>query len=246
MDFTLDMFEKLCESISKSDHKILTVKSYILSKNRPKKFIILRHDVDSKPEYALEMANIEKKYGLCSTYYFRNKPTLFNPKIMKEVESFGHEIGYHYECLDTAEGKYNKALEIFQRELTKFRKKFDIKTICSHGNTFTQWYNGDLWKKYDFKKFDLVGEAYQSIDFDSLVYFSDVGRKWNNPRLTQTKDLIELIKQGKEERMYILTHAATWTDNIKDWTRNFARMIAPRPVEKVVVRLKKKIGIGPW
>ena len=246
MDFTLNMFEKLCKTIATSDYKVLTVKAYILSKNKPKKFIILRHDVDSKPEYALKMAKIERKYGLYSTYYFRSKPYVFNVKIIKEVKSLGHEIGYHYECLDTAKGDYEKAIKIFQKELEEFRKIFDIKTICSHGNPFTPWYNGDLWKKYDFKDFGLIGEAYQSIDFNSLVYFSDAGGRWNDPRIRNTKKLIKLIESEKEKHIYILTHAGIWTDNFGDWSINFARAIAPRSVEKVVRWIKKKMGRELW
>jgi len=44
----------------------------------------------------------------------------------------GHEIGYHYEVLSKANGDYETAVELFEQELSEFRKITDVKTICMH------------------------------------------------------------------------------------------------------------------
>ncbi len=44
-------------------------------------FVILRHDVDRRPEMALEMAGMEKDMGIRATYYFRMMPGVFEPGI---------------------------------------------------------------------------------------------------------------------------------------------------------------------
>lgn len=62
--------------------------------------IILRHDVDCLPHFALQTALIEHELGIKGTYYFRVVPESFDLKIMQKIAGLGHEIGYHYEDVD--------------------------------------------------------------------------------------------------------------------------------------------------
>jgi len=41
------------------------------SLNSNEKYLILRHDIDSDPEMARQLFNIERKYGVRSSFYFR-------------------------------------------------------------------------------------------------------------------------------------------------------------------------------
>ena len=205
MDFTFNKYQKLCKSISNSDYQTLTMNEYFTSKKKPHKHILIRHDVDSEPNYALKMAKLENELNISSTYYFRHMEGLFLPELMENIASLGHEIGYHYEVLDKAFGNYELAINMFAKELSDFRNVCDIKTIAQHGspllgsvsatsvtgvyeiikniilnkNIFTKWVNVDLWKKYDLKDFGILGEAYVSFDFSKIEYLSDSGRSWN-------------------------------------------------------------------
>ena len=71
LDFTLQKYKELCEAILK-EYTPLTIESYLMKKPSGK-LVILRHDVDRKPETALRMAKMEKYLGITSTYYFRMK-----------------------------------------------------------------------------------------------------------------------------------------------------------------------------
>jgi len=66
----------------------------------PHAFVILRHDVDARPQNSLRLARLEHTLGIRGTYYFRI-PHTFQPSIIQEIASLGHEIGYHYETLAT-------------------------------------------------------------------------------------------------------------------------------------------------
>ena len=83
LDFTFVKYKELCEAIVESKYATLTFTHYfwyentflfscswvsprvmkVSLKNIPEKFIILRHDVDRRPENALEMAVLERELG---------------------------------------------------------------------------------------------------------------------------------------------------------------------------------------
>lgn len=235
LDFTFRKYMELCDAMSNSDYTLLTVEKYCTLNNKPAKYIILRHDVDIKPERSLKIAQIEREFNINSTYYFRMTEEVYQPALIKQIAELGHEIGYHYEVLDKAKGDFSKAIEIFENELNEFREIHEIKTICMHGNSRTRWDNLDLWRHYDFKEFGIIGEAYLSINFNNIAYFSDSARTWNpkykikdlnrsskgKPIINKTDDLIKLIKNEKHPYLYILMHPDDWCDDFGKWLSNF-------------------------
>lgn len=236
LDFTFAKFRELCEAISSSGYELLTVGDYLRGNNEPERFVILRHDIDVKPERGLKMAEIEKEHGIRSTYYIRMTEEVFKPGIIMKIAEMGHEIGYHYETLDKAKGDKNKAIEIFKQELNKFREVSKVDTICAHGNSLTPWDNRSLWNDDNFEDFGLIGEAYLSINFENMLYLSDTGRTWKNKynvkdvvvnsynpfasEIRTTNDVIELLKQNKCNRIYLLSHP-WWSDSYATWLREF-------------------------
>jgi hypothetical protein len=242
LDFTLNKYRELCQSAQESSCTVLTVEAYLSSKNPPEECIVLRHDVDRKPYNALRMAKLENQYGLKATYYFRINNAVFVPDLIREIAAMGHEIGYHYEALDKAKGDYEQAIRIFDDDLKRLRGICEVRTICMHGNPLTEGDNRDLWLKYNFKDFGLLGEAYLSFN-DDIAYLSDTGRTWGNkhkvkdllPANTETgrnrakeagasstNDIIGLIKSGKLGPAYLLTHPERWSDSLGGWIINLS------------------------
>jgi hypothetical protein len=226
-DFSFAQYSELCSTILER-HIPVSVEKFLNGKKE--NVAIIRHDIDKKPQNALIIAGIEKDLGILSTFYFRTVPGVFDIEIMKKIHSMGHEIGFHYEVLDKAKGDTEKAIGIFEKELAMF--PFDIKTICMHGNPLTPWVNKDLWKNSDFTKYGIIGEAYLSVNFSGLYYFSDTGRSWNgkysvkdlsdsrdvnSENITNTKKLQEFIRQN-EGNYYIVTHPQRWNDALIPWT----------------------------
>ena len=260
LDFTFKKYIELIQAIAESDYGVLRIKDYLQLKEKTAKFIILRHDVDMDPFQQLKFAKIESDYGIFSSYYFRYTDEILKPEAIDEISSLGHEIGYHYEILTKARGDITKAIEIFRSELKYFQKKWDTVTICPHGgatveninayslrdlsklpfkllsnkNIFSNWNNSKIWDSYNIKDFDLIGDAYLSIDFDNILYLSDTGRSWsnkykikdivgksNNPyqhvKIKRTNEVIDLINEETVRHIYILAHAEHWRDNFRDW-----------------------------
>lgn len=246
-DFTLAMYRKLCIEIKSSSYTPVTVEQYSREiKDFEAETIILRHDVDRKIEAAMNMARLEHSMDIRATYYFRKVDGVFCPPIIKEIESMGHEVGYHYEVLDKTNGNKERAIELFEKELNEFRKFTRISTVCMHGNPLTRWSNKELWQEYDFRDFGIICEPYLSINYNEVFYFSDTGRTWNNDlnvkdtvahnfdkKIYSTDQILKLINEQKFRQLCILVHPNRWTDNMGEWftelvlqnVKNFGKFI---------------------
>lgn len=234
-DFTYNTYEYLIRAGIENDYQFLKVEEYLSRENLPQKFIIMRHDVDRKPENALDLARLEADLGITSSYYFRAKQKTFKPNIIKKISEFGHEIGYHYEDIDDANGDIDRAVKCFASNLNNFRKYVDVKTISMHGNPLTSYDNRDLWEELNFEDYNLLGEVYLSIDFTEVVYFSDTNRTWIDKKtivndypvgpsvkpeeVESTFDLIDLIEAQRLPHIYLLAHPNRWAETYFGWLR---------------------------
>jgi len=182
-DFTLAAYSLYLAAIKKSYSLILRFDEFFSQSSSPKEFCIIRHDVDRCPLNALQMAIIENKMGIKSTYYFRATNHVFSPNIITKIVDLGHEIGYHYECLSDTKGDMAAAMEDFEVNLSRFREYVDVKTISMHGRPLLPFDNRDIWRD-SYRHFDLVnrlgilGEVYLDIDYSNIFYLTDTGRNW--------------------------------------------------------------------
>jgi len=230
-DFSLEKYAELCQAINKNGYRAVSYSEYLANKNA-ENIIVLRHDIDRMPLNALAMAKVENKHGIKSTYYFRI-PGTFKPEIIKEIANLGHEIGYHYESMDQANGDHKKAIENFKQNLAKLRKIYPVETVCMHGNPLTKYDNRDLWRHYDFKDCGIKGESYLSMGPD-VAYFSDTGRTWSNKFKGKdhpihadgrfdhifpetTDDVIKLINDKKIDKFCLTVHSERWSATYLGW-----------------------------
>lgn len=162
----------------------MTFAEYLESKVAEKKIIILRHDVDCRPEQALKMARLEHEMGIKASFYFRYRRRRFSEKVIGAVADLGHEIGYHYEDLRRTRGDAQKAIAVFRLNLEKLRCLAQVKTICMHGSPIFRFDNRDLWNSNDYHDFGIIGDPYFDIDVKNVLYLTDTGRKWDGDRVS--------------------------------------------------------------
>ncbi|ELY56414.1 hypothetical protein [Natronococcus jeotgali] len=238
-DFTFEIYEELLQASLEAGYEHLTVREYIGRKKLPEKFIIHRHDVDRKPENALAMAQIEARNGISSTYYFRTIEKTFRLDLIPEIEKLGHEIGYHYEDMDRADGDVDLAHQSFEAELARMRAIANIDTVCMHGNPLTRYDNRDMWANRSPSEYGLLGEAYISMDFVDVTYFSDTGRTWvdgdlkvkdhpvgesqKNIQVEDTNELIRIINDGEIHRLCLLSHPNRWAATKSEYMAELAK-----------------------
>jgi len=232
-DFTFKTFQFLFSAFQKQGYKFITFKDYCLS-NIPTKFIIMRHDVDRKADFALTMAKLENLLGIKSSYYFRCRKGIFEYEIISKISSLEHEIGYHYETLAKTGGDHSKAIEMFEFELKNLRNITDIKTICAHGSPLSKWDSKKLWERYNFEDFGILGEPNYTLNFNEVLYLTDTGRRWNGERVSvrdkvnskysysfsSTFDIINaLYNNDLPFKLMINVHPHRWTDRLLPWLK---------------------------
>src|SRR5690625_3562181 len=119
-DFTVSTYKELLDSLEKGGFAFQTVHQFI--SDPAEKVILLRHDVDARKEHSLRFARIQHERGISGTYYFRLVPESFDKGVIREIAEMGHEIGYHYETMDTAGGKPGMALAQFEDGRERLRE----------------------------------------------------------------------------------------------------------------------------
>lgn len=249
-DFTFIKYNELLKFLLNKGYNFYTVYEWI--KSKPANGIILRHDVDRYPVNSLLNAKIENELGIKSTYYFRIWKEVLKSDILKEISSLGHEIGYHYEDLSVTNGDYEKAIKLFERNLIIIRKFAEINTISMHGRPVSDIDNRDLWKIYKYQDFGISGEAYLSIDYSDIYYFSDTGRTWDNKKsnvrdkvnskkyyeLSDTYGLINFIDTQNPAKIAILTHPERWNDSKILWIKYYLRDILSISAKNVLSKFR--------
>lgn len=232
MDFTVTKYKELLESLKAQDYTFQSFHDFMKSGNP--KSIILRHDVDLLPHNSLVFAKIQNQNKIKGVYYFRAVPESWDEKIITEISSLGHEIGYHYECLTTTNGDLEKGILDFDKNLKALRKLAPVTTICMHGSPMSKYDSKDLWKKYRYQDFGIIAEPYFDVDFKNVFYLTDTGRKWDGDKVSvrdkvnsgfdlsfhSTDEIIEAAKNNTlPSQMMFTFHPQRWNDNKNLWVK---------------------------
>jgi hypothetical protein len=233
MDFTIKKYKQLLTALLKHGYNFQTYADF--HSNPKNKTVILRHDVDKSPENSLKFAQIQSSLGIKGSYYFRMVPESFNEIIIKEIATLGHEIGYHYETMDTSHGDLNAAKDEFVKNLEILRNIVSIKTICMHGSPLSKFDNRNLWQNNNYRDYGIIAEPYFDVDFEKIFYITDTGRRFDGGKVSvrdkpmrpltkkwpvyhSTDDILFALKQGIFPNTTLMTfHPQRWNEKILPW-----------------------------
>jgi hypothetical protein len=168
--FNWYQYTELLDKLSQDKFTVLPLNEMRKEFSDSKVVVGLRHDVDANPFKALEMAKIEKLYGIRATYFFlvtaeyygeiisskiTRSPGIEN--IFKEIYNTGAEIGIHNDLLTVM--ILNKADPfVFNSEEMKFYKslKIPIYGTSAHGSPVAKKSIPNFQIFSDFTKCDSV------------------------------------------------------------------------------------------
>jgi len=251
IDFTANTYTELISAFKVQGFSFQSVEQFITAPSE--KVVILRHDIDRLPYNALRIAEIENGFGISASYYFRMIEEVYNEVAIKRVAELGHEIGYHYETMDTSQGDVERAYNEFCRNLDKLRRVVSIRTACMHGSPLSRYDNRDIWKKYTYKELGIIAEPYFDMNFRRVFYVTDTGRKWNNTEsslrdkvdsgfnitIKNTFHFIELIKQNCfPEILMINTHPQRWNNSPVTWARELVLQNLKNIPKRYLVKIR--------
>lgn len=246
-DFTVQKYICLLATLRSQNNIFQTFGAFLSSQRNS--CIILRHDVDLKPQNSLRFAQIQAENNIQGTYYFRAIPQSWDESIICQIHELGHEIGYHYECLTTTKGNLEKGIKDFEKNLNNLRKLAPVNTICMHGSPMSKHDSKDLWKKYDYRDFGIIGEPYFDVDFKKVFYLTDTGRKWDGDKVSirdrvdsgfdlsfhKTDEIIAAAKANELPNQIMFTfHPQRWTDNKVQWTKELLLQNAKNIVKRII------------
>ena len=196
----------------------------------------------------MAFAKIQAEEGVKGVYYFRAVPESWDVRVIKEIASLGHEIGYHYECLTTCNGSMKKGIQDFEKNLNALRKLAPVSTICMHGSPMSKYDSKDLWKEYNYKDFGIIGEPYFDVDFKEVFYITDTGRRWDGDKVSvrdrvdssfklsfhSTQQIIDFSSQNELPNKIMFTfHPQRWNDNLVLWSKELILQNVKNIVKKL-------------
>lgn len=198
MKFTYDSYECLIRKILKKGYQITDYHSY----KKTDSPCILRHDVDFSLKKAAEFAEMESKIqkGVKATYFvlvsssFYNSFSKENVGYLRQIRSYGHEIGLHFD-----EKKYvdDEAFKWIKQEVSLLSEILGepVTTVSMHRPSLQM-----LESKIDFfgDKNQIVN-SYGPKFFEEFKYLSDSRMYWR-------EDVESIVDTGGEGALHILTH----------------------------------------
>lgn len=216
MHFTYTVYRDLLERLKKHEYRCI---SYDEIPQPEEKVVILRHDIDTDIAKAVQLAELEQKCGVHSTYFVLLTSDFYNVFSKKSAEDLqkilnsGHEIGLHFDEVRYPEiaGNANICRE-------RILKEADILSAAI-GKTVDKVSYHRPSQKILAANIEIPGmvNSYSQKYFKDYKYLSDSRRRWREP-------VLDIIESEAYDRLHILTHAFWYCDqeqSLHETIKNF-------------------------
>ncbi|MCW8930332.1 MAG: hypothetical protein OQL19_08860 [Gammaproteobacteria bacterium] len=163
---------------------------------------LLRHDVDFDLQLAYDLAKIENKIGINSTFFILTTCPSYNilcersRYLLKEIIKMGHEIALHFDPTLYEENTLESAVDR-EAEILSFASGQPVKSISLHNPSVHGFY--PIFEKYI--------NAYDPNIFSDNNYISDSCFNFRN------KKPLEFIKNIDKSMIQILLHPLHYSEN---------------------------------
>lgn len=228
-------FERFIKTAQDLGYAQVSVRQFVDSLRQPhcpnRKVLIHRHDIDSDLRTTRKLFQLEKKYNIKSSYYFRLSTLDF--ELMREIEDYGSEASYHYEELATYAKRHkikdaaavreripeirDEFVANFRRIETRFGKK--MTTVAAHGdfaNRKLKLRNTEILTDPKLRAAcGIVCETYDAALLENTdLYIGD------RPYPEYYYPISPAAAIGKYNKIYLLTHPrqceTNWKENTKE------------------------------
>ncbi len=203
MQFTYDAYHNLILLLKSNGYQIANYDNW----NDTEKCVILRHDIDYDLRKSLEMAKLENKLNVKSTYFVLLTSDFYNVfsknsiEILSEILSCGHDIGLHFDELNYPEIIGNsdeiKKKIIYESDVLSGVLNRPVTSVSMHRPS-KEILNSNL-------HISGIVNSYSNEFFKEFKYLSDSRRNWREPAE-------KIIESEEYKKLHILTHAFWYND----------------------------------
>ncbi len=216
MEFTYGAYERLLGLLREKGYFFCDYHNYA----QRDKSVILRHDIDMDIDMAVQMASLEERAGVRSTYFvllssnFYNVFSGRNQRNLGRILEMGHEVGLHFD-----EAKYDFApddmVTAIEEEVSILERCLgcEVATVSMHRPS-----QATLEADYRIRGGRVVN-SYGKVFFRDHKYVSDSRRRWR-------EDVEAVTESGAYDRLHILTHPFWYGEHersAKEVLRQFVR-----------------------
>jgi hypothetical protein len=203
-DYTVlgELFDRLCGT-----HAFLSFMDFNTAE-RPKRFVLVRHDIDFCPAAALRMAEFEAERGIQATYFLMFSSPFYNLQdrelagFPRRLVGLGHEVGLHYDlpALEAA-GDATTVRNLAQRqvELLETLSGMPVRSVAQHNPSLRS--GGD-----PVAEAARFVNAYDPAFTKDMPYFSDSCGAWRTATF-------EHLSAGRfPDKLQLLLHPIFWDE----------------------------------
>lgn len=195
MAFTYEAYRNLIGLLREHDYPVADYRQA----PEMSRCVVLRHDVDTSLEKAVEMAKFEALEGVWANYFvllttdFYNAASLKGQDAIHQLLDMGHEVGLHFDEALYAGASLETLIDAVRREadILSHICGYEISTVSMHRPS-------KVMLERDFQIPGLIN-VYGRTFFRDFKYVSDSRRNWREP-------VLDVISSGDHQRLHILTH----------------------------------------
>lgn len=217
-DFSYQHYRKIIAVLVKTG-KLTTFRA--VNRKQPNQYIVIRHDIEFSVDRALNLAKLEKKLGIHTTYLVQIRNPIYNPfshdnlQCLRMIKNLGHEIGLHYYCIKERPFNQSIAAKEIKVDLQVLSYmlgfKVDIFSIHRPNENILKAYLNipGIINCYGKKFFHFYPKKFPAIPLNQLpaVYLADSNNQW------YYGEPLVVLKQLSQVKMQILFHPYSWNKN---------------------------------
>lgn len=170
------------------------------------RFVIMRHDVDVDLNYARELALLESRHRVKSTYFLMLRNPLYNllapqaSKCLCNILDCGHQVGLHFDVSAHPELDLPGLLKSISQELSLLKQLAGVSQV-SRCVTFHKPSQHILSAEIATDEFF---SGYNRSFFRDIRYIADSGGDWRE------ESILELVRKAQSPKIQFNSHPVWW------------------------------------
>ncbi len=199
--FNLDTYEAMLGA-ARSQRRFVTYDEVLEQDS----FILWRHDCDMSLNRALELAEIDARFGIVSTFFIHPRSEFYNifeysqTALLRKITQLGHRIGLHFDA------EYHKQYSTGKPFVTALQQDASlVEAAVETKVSVFSFHNPDQGAlAYDNFEYAGIINCYSKWLKENVVYKSDSNGYWRHEPIPLA------IARNETQRLQILTHPEWW------------------------------------